>query len=118
MLFKAMGLSFIHQAGIIHKDIKPENILVDSHNDICITDFGCAYLHESWPLEADMAYCHDLGGTWKYMAPEVWANKWEGEMITNFGAAVDYWSLGCIFFELVADVTMASLYEFQFGWET
>jgi len=101
-----MGLSFIHDAGLIHRDIKPENLLVDHRGDIRISDFGCAYLHTSYPLKYDETYSSEVNGTWHYMAPELLANdKLPRQARKEYGLGVDYWSLGCVFFELVAEET-------------
>ena len=104
-----MGTSFIHDAGIIHRDIKPENILVDYWGDIRISDFGCGYLHEEWPLKPRVGYCIDAIGTHEYMAPEVTENK--GRIIYSrcmYGLAVDYWGIGCVLFELVTEPSQVS----------
>ncbi|KAJ7031614.1 kinase-like domain-containing protein [Mycena alexandri] len=100
----ALGLSHVHACGIIHRDIKPENLLLDIEGNIRISDFGSAYTRDDCaPLEASQVYTHEVTGTWIYMAPEMLANRRKAKFQTKkYGPAVDYWSLGCVAFELVA----------------
>jgi eukaryotic-like serine/threonine-protein kinase len=65
------GVAAIHAAGVIHRDIKPNNIMLDRHDSdihVWITDFGLARLHES---EATLTSLHTVAGTPAYMAPEL-----------------------------------------------
>lgn len=81
--------------GIIHRDIKTENILIDTRENIRIIDFGLACSATSRKPVTDFL------GTPPYMAPEVLRNK--GRPIhrrRHYGKAVDWWGLGCILFEL------------------
>jgi serine/threonine protein kinase len=99
-----MGIAFIHDAGIIHRDIKPENILVTPGGDVRISDFSCSYLHKQSPVSVHETYCTDIVGTWRYMAPEAIINdKLHPGNRMEYGPAVDYWALGCVFFELIQD---------------
>ncbi|MFZ2314641.1 MAG: protein kinase [Gammaproteobacteria bacterium] len=78
----ALRLKAIHQRGIMHLDLKPENTLVDEEGDVEIIDFG---------LSMPMAYggkCRH--GTFQYMAPEVFTKK-------KISAQSDIFSLACIF---------------------
>lgn len=72
-VFKQMtaGLAAIHTAGVIHRDIKPNNVMLDGDGpDLCvwITDFGLARLHES---EATLLQTGMIAGTRGYLAPEL-----------------------------------------------
>ena len=72
-VFKQMtaGLGAIHDAGVIHRDIKPNNVMLDGEGPgvmVCITDFGLARLHES---ETTRLTQGTLAGTFGYMAPEM-----------------------------------------------
>ena len=71
----AAGLAAIHAAGIIHRDIKPNNIMLDgigSKVRLCITDFGLARAHEAEPSLSGKGL---VAGTPDYMAPELYAGR-------------------------------------------
>ena len=81
-----IGLNYIHENQIIHKDIKPENLVFDSKGYIHITDFGISKI-----FHPDNG--KENSGTPGYMAPEVLFNK-------DHTYCVDYFSLGVILYEL------------------
>eukprot|EP00980_Cylindrotheca_fusiformis_P017495 scaffold5490_cov125-Cylindrotheca_fusiformis.AAC.12 len=91
-----LSLDHLHQLGILHRDLKPENILLCNDGHICLTDFGLAKdFGPNWneqDAEGDRALT--ICGTQEYMAPEMVANK-------GYGKAADYWSLGCIAYEML-----------------
>ena len=82
-----IGLNYIHENKIIHKDIKPENLVYDSNGYIHITDFGISKIYH--PENGK-----ENSGTPGYMAPEVLFNK-------DHDYSVDYFSLGVILYELL-----------------
>ena len=63
----ASGLEHAHQQGVLHRDIKPGNLLLDVHGNVWITDFGLAKSTDQENLTAS----GDVMGTLRYMAPEV-----------------------------------------------
>ncbi|KAJ7782128.1 kinase-like domain-containing protein, partial [Mycena olivaceomarginata] len=64
----AVGLAFLHDAGVVHGDLKAENILVDKDGVACIGDFGISRIHGV----SGFTTSH-RAGTLVYMAPELWA---------------------------------------------
>jgi serine/threonine-protein kinase len=86
----ASGLDALHQAGLVHRDVKPSNILIDEAGNALLTDFGLAkgraYTVLTRPGQAL--------GTLDYMAPEVV----RGEPATP---SSDIYSLGCVIYECV-----------------
>lgn len=76
------GLQYIHSQGIVHRDIKLENILIDLNNNIKICDFGVGKMIKPNQI------LHDQCGTPVYMAPEILLGK--GYM----GPPIDVWSSG------------------------
>ncbi|XP_017853369.1 serine/threonine-protein kinase S6KL [Drosophila busckii] len=79
----ALAIDFLHNAGIIYRDVKPENILITYEFHIKLTDFGLS----KW-LKLG-AKTRTICGTPKYMAPEILLG-------TPYGHSVDWWSLGVI----------------------
>lgn len=95
------AISYVHSMGIIHKDLKSENILllhVSDVNDantqphVVIIDLGIAELFVA--RLGRRARCTVVAGTPTHMAPEVWRG--------NFGPVADVWSLGVVLFELLS----------------
>lgn len=86
-----VALEQLHKLGIIYRDIKLENILIDSDGHIVLTDFG---------LSRELVYAneraHSFCGTIEYMAPEIVKSNQNGH-----DASVDWWSVGVLTFELL-----------------
>jgi len=84
-----LGLEHLHKNGIIYRDLKPENLLLDASGHIKMTDFG---LSKEGLANADRT--NTFCGTPEYLAPEVLDGK-------DYNKAVDWWSLGTLIYEML-----------------
>jgi len=84
------GLEYLHNAGVIYRDLKPENLLLTREGHIIMTDFGLSKegLHDK--DDRTGTFC----GTPEYLAPEVLEGK-------GYGKAVDWWSFGTLVYEML-----------------
>ena len=87
----ARGLDALHRADILHRDVKPSNVLLDGEGAAALTDFGLARAGDSTRLTAD----GQILGTPHYLAPELI----EGAEATRQS---DLYALGCVLYECVA----------------
>ncbi|KAI9113814.1 hypothetical protein K1719_015065 [Acacia pycnantha] len=86
------GVSYCHNKGVFHRDLKLENVLVDARGNIKITDFGLSALPQH--IRAD-GLLHTTCGSPSYVAPEVLSNRGYD------GATSDTWSCGIILFVIL-----------------
>ncbi|KAG8454416.1 hypothetical protein GDO86_000875 [Hymenochirus boettgeri] len=82
------AFEYLHQKGVLYRDLKPENLLLDSEGYVKLVDFGFA--KKMFPGQKTWTFC----GTPEYVAPEVILNK-------GHSLSVDFWSLGILLYELL-----------------
>ena len=91
------ALAHSHARGVLHRDVKPQNILLTTRETgpgIKLTDYGLAYaLREN----QQVLHWHRAAGTPEYMAPEQLTGAWR-----QYGPATDLYALGCVTYELLA----------------
>lgn len=85
-----IALEYIHSMNVLHRDVKPENIVLDQQGYLYLTDFGVA---RRW-VENNSK---DTSGTPGYLAPEVLMKQ-------NHNKQVDYYALGVVLYELIIGV--------------
>ena len=90
----AAAMAHAHEHGVIHRDLKPGNIMLNEHGEPVIMDFGLARLDT--PLATQLTQQGEVLGTPSYMSPE----QINGE-VAAIGPATDIYSLGVVFYELL-----------------
>jgi serine/threonine-protein kinase len=88
----ADGLAFAHDRGLVHRDVKPQNVLLSSEGEVKVTDFGIA---RSLHMEHGVTQTGTVLGTGEYLAPEQASGK-------PVSPATDVYSLGVVLWELLA----------------
>ncbi|CAK4928987.1 unnamed protein product [Aphanomyces euteiches] len=86
----ALAIAHLHQVNIIYRDVKLENVLMDSDGHVSIADFGLSKQGVSG-LKGAKTFC----GTAAYIAPELLKGQ-------NYGKAADWWSFGILLYEMIA----------------
>uniref|UniRef100_A0A7S2ZKD4 cyclin-dependent kinase n=4 Tax=Rhodosorus marinus TaxID=101924 RepID=A0A7S2ZKD4_9RHOD len=84
------GIYYCHERRVLHRDLKPQNLLIDRKGGLKLADFGLARAF-GIPVRH---YTHEVVTLW-YRAPEILLGA------KRYGKAVDIWSIGCIFAEMV-----------------
>lgn len=85
----AAALGYLHSRGIVYRDLKPENLLLDAEGHVVLTDFGLSK-EGLLPTETTNTFC----GTPEYLAPEVLRKE-------GYDRSVDWWCLGAVLYEML-----------------
>ena len=83
-------MQYLHQLNVVYRDLKPENLLLDTEGHLHLTDFGLSKVLDD-PNEVMHTFC----GTPYYLAPEMLIGK------KGYNRMVDWWSLGILIFEMI-----------------
>ena len=88
-----LALEYLHKHGIVYRDVKPENILIDSEGHIRLCDFGLARSG----VDGSAEVATSVAGTTEYMAPEIIQTG-------QYGFSVDWYSAGLVLYEMITGV--------------
>lgn len=87
-----IGLGKLHELGVVHRDMKLENCMVDENGYIKIIDFGLAKVLQE--QEQSRTFC----GTMEYFAPEVIRK-------TGYDKSIDFWAVGCMIYKMLFGIS-------------
>lgn len=86
-----LGIEYLHSNGIIYRDLKPENVLLDHEGHVRLTDFGLSKQEMHEKSSKAYTFC----GTAEYLAPEILMSQ-------GYTVAVDFWSLGALMYYMLS----------------
>lgn len=89
----ALAVDYLHSNNVIYRDMKAENVLIDSHGHLKLTDFGLSKYTE--PVDGNLR-AYTLCGTPEYLAPEVVEYD-----VCGYGPKADWWAVGVLMYEMM-----------------
>lgn len=89
------GLSYCHKRRVLHRDVKPQNLLISEIGELKLADFGLARA-KSVPSHT---YSHEVVTLW-YRPPDVLLGS------TEYSTSLDMWGVGCIFVEMITGMAI------------
>lgn len=96
------ALAFLHENGIIYRDLKPENVLLDNKGHLRLTDFGLSIQFNKCG-DDNLMRCYSICGTPEYISPELilCATTKKNDRNATYGKTVDWWALGILMYEML-----------------